>query len=107
MITHSIIGDVYIHEANTFFKRLKGLLGSKTLPDGHAVSLISCRAVHTFGMRYAISLICLDRQGVITDIVESLPPNKYYIAPKQTYQILEFSTNHRINRTLIHQPFFI
>jgi uncharacterized protein len=59
----------------SFLARLRGLLGRPPPPPGEAVWLVPCRQVHSFGMRYAIDVIYLDRQlGVVA--VESLPANR-------------------------------
>jgi uncharacterized protein len=42
--------------------RRKGLLGRESLPEGEGLWIIPSEAVHTFGMRFPIDLVYLDRR---------------------------------------------
>lgn len=42
--------------------RRKGLLGREGLDNGEGLWIVPCEAVHTFGMRFAIDLVYLDRK---------------------------------------------
>ena len=57
-------GDLQIRvlPAHTFFKRAKGLLGTKAWPAGLALWLKPCKQVHTMGMRYALDVVFLDER---------------------------------------------
>jgi len=63
-----------IRRADTFRARAKGLLGVPHLDDVQALWLAPCRAVHTFGMRFAIDVVFLDARGKVLRIVPNLPP---------------------------------
>jgi len=63
-----------IRRADTFRARAKGLLGVRHLDEGDALWLAPCRAVHTFGMRFAIDVVFLDARGKVLRIVPNLPP---------------------------------
>lgn len=41
--------------------RSKGLLGRNSLPAGEGLWIVPCEAVHTFGMRFPIDLVYIDR----------------------------------------------
>jgi uncharacterized protein len=43
-------------------------------PPGHALLLPRCRSVHTFGMRFPLDLIWLDRDGRVLRVDEAVPP---------------------------------
>ena len=43
--------------ASTFWQRLIGLLGRRSLPAGEALLLQPCRSVHTLFMCFAIDLV--------------------------------------------------
>lgn len=68
--------------ADTFFRRLKGLLGRRELPAGRGMLLKPANSIHTFGMKFAIDVIFVDREGRILKIIEQLPPGK--ISPPVT-----------------------
>lgn len=108
MITHTLLGEIEIISAITFFTRLKGLLGTKALSQSQALSIMPCRSVHTIGMRYTIHLVCLDKTGRVVAIKQNLQPYRFYIAPNNTYEILEFSAAiHPISQSLVGRQFFI
>ena len=45
--------------------RRRGLARLDALPTGHALLLERCRSVHTLGMRFALDLLWLDRDGAL------------------------------------------
>ena len=60
--------------ADTFWLRLKGLLGTKEMLEGQGLLLRPCNCVHTCGMRYAIDVLFLDSDGRILKLVQELKP---------------------------------
>ncbi len=65
-----------VYCAETFWKRLKGLLGKKELPAGEALVIVPCRSVHTFFMRFPIDVLFLDQQQRIVSLHPNLKPFK-------------------------------
>lgn len=63
--------------AESFFTRLRGLLGRPELERGQGLLLHPCRAVHTFGMRYAIDCVYLSAHWQVLAVAEALPPNRF------------------------------
>src|SRR6202044_853435 len=55
-------------------KRRKGLLGRSGLGAGHGLWIVPCEAVHTFGMRFAIDLVYLDRKMRVRKVRSAVPP---------------------------------
>jgi uncharacterized protein len=53
--------------------RLLGL-ALRRRPPAHALLLPRCRSVHTFGMRFPLDLIWLDREGRVLRVDEAVPP---------------------------------
>ena len=60
--------------ANSFFKRLKGLLGKGRLDEDEALIIYPCNSIHTIGMRFPIDVLFLDNEGRAIKIVHSLQP---------------------------------
>jgi uncharacterized membrane protein (UPF0127 family) len=52
--------------------RRRGLLGRDDLPEGQAMVLAPCNAIHTFRMRFPLDVLFVARDGRITKIVEHL-----------------------------------
>lgn len=60
--------------ADTGAKRSKGLLGRDELASGEGLWIVPCESIHTFGMRFPIDVIYLDRQHRIRKIRRNIPP---------------------------------
>jgi len=54
--------------------RLLGLALRRRPPTGRALLLPRCRSVHTFGMRFALDFVWLDRSGNLVAIDQRVPP---------------------------------
>ena len=59
--------------ATTRRERRRGLLGRATLDPGCALLLRRTRSVHTIGMRFAISVAWLDRDGTAVQVARLAP----------------------------------
>jgi uncharacterized membrane protein (UPF0127 family) len=57
-----------------YWSRLRGLLGSSTLPPGEGLLLRPCSAIHTFFMRYPIDAVFVDRCGQVVGLRRGLRP---------------------------------
>jgi uncharacterized protein len=64
---------VEIVVARSPLARLLGLALRRRPPD-HALLLPRCRSVHTFGMRFPLDLVWLDRAGRVVRVDEAVPP---------------------------------
>ena len=62
-------------KAENLFARLKGLLGRSSLPQGEALLIKPCNGIHTFGMRFAIDAIFLDRENRVVGVTKDIQPN--------------------------------
>lgn len=60
--------------AQSFKKRLLGLIGTKSLPESSALYIPRCNWIHTFFMSYSIDVIYLDKQQKVCKIDHSLKP---------------------------------
>jgi len=78
-----------IRIADTFIKRLIGLLGTRDLPEDTGLLLTPCRRVHTWGMQYAIDVLHLDEDHRVLAISSGLPPNTFGRKVTGTCQVLE------------------
>jgi uncharacterized membrane protein (UPF0127 family) len=62
--------------ARSFSERLVGLSWSR-LPRASALLILRCRAVHTFGMRFALDLYWLDAAGEVVRVDRGVPPWRF------------------------------
>ena len=75
--------------ADSILTRMKGLLGKKSLPEGEALWLRPCNSVHTFGMRFPIDVIFLDRHQRVVALFRDLRPNRLTIPSFSASSALE------------------
>jgi uncharacterized membrane protein (UPF0127 family) len=63
------LGDgLTLHVARTYNERRRGLAGLDELPADHALHILKCIGVHTFGMRFDLDLIWLDKGGSVVRV---------------------------------------
>jgi|APSaa5957512535_1039671.scaffolds.fasta_scaffold48990_3 uncharacterized protein len=63
-----------VRKTTNFLERMRGLLGTKNLDNDEGLLIAPCSSVHTFGMRYSIDVLFLDKQFNIVKAVKSLKP---------------------------------
>ena len=63
--------------AATFWRRLKGLLGTKELLPGQGLLIRPCNSVHTIGMAYSLDVVFLSRDFQVLRVVEALRPARF------------------------------
>jgi uncharacterized membrane protein (UPF0127 family) len=56
--------------------RMLGLARLDELPPGHALLFERCRSVHTAGMRFALDLVWLDRDGAVVRVDGDVGPRR-------------------------------
>lgn len=78
-----------MRRSSGIFSKLIGLLFTKELPEGHGMWLVPCSSIHTFGMRYAIDVIYLNKKQKVIKLVKQLEPNRFAPFSFQTRSIVE------------------
>ena len=69
-------------------ERIRGLLGTSSLGRGHGMLLERCRSVHTFGMRFPIDVVLLDRAHRVV-AVRRVPPGRVTMPRPGVRHVLE------------------
>jgi uncharacterized membrane protein (UPF0127 family) len=82
----------YVLIANTFFQRLRGLLGRKELVPGEALYIPNCSSIHTLFMWFPIDVVFLNKKGEVTKLIYALAPFRLAIGPPGTDAVLELRT---------------
>jgi uncharacterized protein len=67
------LGPVDVSIPETPRERARGLIGRKDLSLGEGLLLERCRSVHTFGMRYPIDVVLMDRSHRVVRVVRMAP----------------------------------
>jgi uncharacterized membrane protein (UPF0127 family) len=73
------------HFANTVVKRMVGLLNRRKFAEGEGLLFDRCYGVHTFGMRFPIDILFLDKDLQVIRAVKSLPPYRTSVVRKAVY----------------------
>jgi uncharacterized membrane protein (UPF0127 family) len=60
--------------ANSVLKRMVGLLNRKQFLPGEGLLFDRCYGIHTFGMRFRIDVVFLDKEYKVIRTVRALPP---------------------------------
>ena len=68
-------------------ERVRGLRGRDHLPP-HRALLLNTRSIHTFGMRFPIDTVLLDRDGRVLRVVP-MPPRRLLLPRPRVRAILE------------------
>ena len=69
------LGD-RVRVADTWWTRLRGLLGTTSLAEGDGLLIEPCRGVHMLGMKYPIDVAFLDRAGRVVGLCHRLAPGR-------------------------------
>ena len=80
--------DIKIINANSFFKRFKGLMLKKNIDSAMLFSNLKDSSIHTHFMRFDIDVYFLDENKIIFEKT-TLKPWKFYKPKKQANYILE------------------
>lgn len=73
------------HFANTVLKRMVGLLNRGQFGKGEGLLLDRCYGIHTFGMRFPIDVLFLDKDLHVIRAVKALPPHRTCVVKKSVY----------------------
>jgi trehalose synthase len=66
-----------VRVARTFRARLMGLARIDRAEAGPGLLISRCSSVHTFGMRFALDLVFLDRDGRPVSVRRAVPPRRF------------------------------
>jgi uncharacterized membrane protein (UPF0127 family) len=80
--TQSLAGGLVVVEAATHRARRRGLARLDRLPADHALRIPRCPSVHTFGMRFALDLIWLDKHDRVVRVDRDVPRGRMRLCLK-------------------------
>ena len=82
--------EFYVDIADSFKKRLLGLMGKKNIKKG--LFFPKTRSIHTFFMKETIDVIMIDKNNNVVYFKKNLPKNKI-IVKKKAYHTIELPHN--------------
>ncbi len=77
--------------AETSLTRLVGLLGKRSLPSGEGVWIRPSSGVHTFGMRFAIDVVGLDKEMRVVKLWTDVRPNRVTSIRRKVQSVIELA----------------
>jgi uncharacterized membrane protein (UPF0127 family) len=87
MINNNRTG-IDIETADTFLKKLIGLIGKKGLSN-KGLMIPSCSSIHTFFMRFSIDILFLDKTGKVIKLIEGLHPYRITLPVLSVKNVIE------------------
>ena len=87
--TNTVTVGTRIAVADTSLSRLIGLAGKSRLDDGCGLLIRPSSGVHTFGMRFAIDVIALNRKLEVVRLWHRLAPFRITSVSLKTHNVLE------------------
>lgn len=91
-IMNLTIGNIILEKveiANSFFTRLKGLLGRERLEKKEGLIIKPCNSVHTIGMKFPIDVAFVNNDDEIIHIIYSMFPGKFSHVIKNSKYVIE------------------
>ena len=73
------INGVRARVARTLFERMKGLIGTKSLPKGEGMLILRCNSIHTFFMSFPIDAYFLDDGNRVIKTVKMIRPWSFLV----------------------------
>ena len=81
MRVHNLTRDAALADradvADSFWRRLRGLLGRDGLEEGGGLVISPCTSVHMLGMRFPLDVLHLDRSGTVLRAIAGLRPGQF------------------------------
>ena len=62
--------------ADTYSKRLQGLLGRKGLEEGEGMMILPCTSIHTYRMKFPIDVLFVDRDNRVIKVLRNFEPGR-------------------------------
>ena len=78
-----------IEVADSFFKRLKGLMFRKDQLVEEGLWIIPCNSIHMCFMNFEIDAVFLNKEGRIVKMVEALKPWRFVKPVRDAYSVVE------------------
>ncbi len=78
-----------VRVARSLWSRFWGLMGRRSLSEGHGILLTPCASVHTFFMRFPIDVIFLDRDNRVVKVITAMKPWRTALGGRGAQSALE------------------
>jgi uncharacterized membrane protein (UPF0127 family) len=69
--------------ADNILTRVRGLMWRASLGEDEGLWILPCPSIHMFNMKFALDVVFLTKDRIVTDIIENIEPGKTYVARNQ------------------------
>jgi len=90
-VTRNAVLASKVRYCNRPWSRLRGLLATSK-EDGEVCWLVPCKMIHTFGMRYPIDVLFLNKKNEVIAAIQNLKPNRLSPFVRAAHSVVEFSS---------------
>lgn len=77
--------------ADSFFKRLRGLMFRRSIAPDYALVISPCNQIHSFNMRFEFDAVYLSATGEVVEIHENIKPGKVCRTVKAAKSVIEMN----------------
>lgn len=63
------------------YERVQGWLKRESVEPGEGLLIVPCGSIHSFGMRFSIDVVYLDRQGTVLKLAPQVKPGRLSWGP--------------------------
>jgi len=84
--------EINLIECKTFISRFKGFMLTKNIDK--ALLFDKCNSIHTFFMKENISVILCNKDNIVLNYYNNLPPNKIILPKKNITKVFELPPNY-------------
>lgn len=85
--------------ADRMLPRMKGLLGSRSLPPGEGLLIRPAPSIHTFLMRFPIDAVFVSRDGEVLKVAANVKPWRVRSC-RRAYAVLELAAGEAVRREI-------
>lgn len=78
-----------LYIASSWLQRLRGLLFYRPLRQSEGLWITPCRSIHTLGMRYALDVLFIDRNGCVRAVHTNVKSGRARSGPRMPLDTLE------------------
>lgn len=94
-LTNNDVLATQVKPCTSFWARLKGLLGTRSLGAEDAFWITPCNSIHTIGMNYSIDAYFLNKAHEVVAIQKNMQPYRLSPIYRNAFSVLEFKSGAR------------
>lgn len=79
-----------LNTADSFWQRMKGLLGKAHMLQTEGLWIKSCTSIHTYFMKFPIDVVFVDKDLKVTKVAQKVPPGKLLLSTLSSRHVFEF-----------------